>query len=347
MNIREFFDSPVAALPRRRDNEDFEVYLCDLVEQYVKAVKILDPGCHICARIRNAEGEIARLGEWIRNAVRQYLAGTPAAAYKEFLKGIDFVYPRLQTLFSRNIGGDDIGHLYRMAKISTSTRLAIPKERLFHPPFNLRYKVSQHRYGIPGFPCLYLGGSLELCKEELRLQNSDLPDVAVAEFALRVKVRVLDFGYRPSALAQLAAGSAMRERGANPRLEQLIINYATCWPLIAASSIRVLHDGEPFVYEYIIPQMILQWAMSNAACDGIRYFSTIFTPDPEAITGTANFVFPATHDSGVSTGCSQKLRDIFELTDPVRWGPLRNSNLRLEARAKESELNAFPKAPIP
>jgi hypothetical protein len=343
MNIQEFFNSPVMQLPRDRDDEDFERYLKHVFEAYLREVRTLDSRCHLCARIQGAEREIAQLGDWIQNGVRYYLAGTPEGAYKELLKGINFVYPRLRKLLSREVDFGDVGKLYRMADTGGN---AASRERLFHVPFDLRHLVGQHRYGIPGFPCLYLGGSLELCQEELRVRDADLPNVAVAEFSFRKKVKVLDFGYRPAALAVVAGGSAMRKQGENPRLEQFIIDYATCWPLIAASSIKVLHDGEPFVCEYIIPQMILQWAMSSAECDGIRFFSTRFMPDPQAIWATANYVFPTTHDSGPQIGHSQKLKDAFELTEPVVWGPLKNSDLTLEALSKEHDLNALPKAPI-
>src|ERR1035438_4143321 len=292
MNIQEFFNSPVMQLPRDRDDEDFERYLKHVLESYYAAIKGLDSGCHLCARIMSAETEIEQLSEWIQNAVRHYFAGTPGAAYTELVKGIDFAYPRLQKLLSRDVDSSDVGRLYRMAGAKGK---AVPKERLFHAPFELRHVVGQNRYGIPGFPCVYLGGSLELCKEELRINDADLPDVSVTEFAFRKKVRILDFGYRPSALAQLAAGSAMRPQGANSPLESFFINYATCWPLIAASSIKVMHGGNPFIYEYVIPQMILQWVMSSAECDGIRYFSTRFMPHPGAVRSTANFVFPASN----------------------------------------------------
>ncbi|MGO8816402.1 MAG: RES domain-containing protein [Terriglobia bacterium] len=343
MNAQDLFNGPAMKLPRDRDEEDFERYLEDLLEAYLHVVKTLDSRCHLCVRIQGAEAEIAKLSQWIRNGVRKYLAGTPEAAYEELLKGINFVYPRMYNLFSLEVGPDKVEHLYRMVDTKGAR---VPKERLFHAPFNLRHKVGQHRFGIPGFPCLYLGGSLELCKEELRIQAAALPGVTVAEFALRRKVKFLDFGYRPSALAGIVAGSAMRKPGENPGLEDFIVHYATCWPLIAASSIKVLHDDHPFVYEYIIPQMILQWAMSNAECDGIRYFSTRFTPGPETIVKTANYVFPATHDSGPQTGYSQRLKDTFEFTDPVVWGSLKNCNLRLEALNKERELNALDKAPL-
>jgi hypothetical protein len=343
MNIQEFFDSPVMQLPRNRDDENFERYLANLFEAYIRAIKALGPHCDLCSRIRGAEGEIIQLSECIQDAVRHYLDGTPAAAYKELLNGVNFVYPRLQKLLSREVGSGDIGKLYRIRDTKGKT---VPKERLFHAPFNLRHKVGQHRYGIPGFPCLYLGGSLELCIEECGIQTATLPGVSVAEFVFRNKVKILDFGFRPSALARVAVGIAMHSLGANPPLEQFIINYTTCWPLIAASSIKVFHGGEPFVYEYIIPQMILQWIMSNDKCDGIRYFSTRFTPYPDAVYITANYVFPATHDSGPQTGYSQRLKDAFEFTDPIVWGAVKTANLTVEARNKEHELNALSKAPI-
>jgi hypothetical protein len=338
LNVREFFESPVMALPRDRDEEDFELYLKKIFDAYLATIKKLDPGCHLCQRIQAAAGDIQQLSEWIGNAVRHYLSGKPAEAYHELLQGIDFVRP----LMSKDIGSNDVGGLYRLA--DTKGKPA-PKERLFHTPFHLRHKVRQHRYGIPGFPCLYLGGSLELCVEECRIDAATLPGVAVAEFGLRKNVKVLDFGYRPEALARLVAGSAMSKRGSNPGLEKLIIAYATCWPLMAASAIKVLHDGEPFVYEYIVPQMILQWAMSTTECDGIRFFSTRFTPDPDAIRGAANYVFPATHDVSPTNQYSQRLRDLFELTEPMVWGPP-NGHLRQDARDKESAMNVLPRTPL-
>jgi hypothetical protein len=344
MNVQELFNGEVMALPRERDDDDFERYLNNVLESYLDAVRSLDLHCHLCKGIRMAEGEVAQLSQWICSAVRQYLGGRPAAAYEEVLKAIKFVYVRLQTLVSKEVGPDQIGHLYRMVN---TNGIAVGKERLFHPPFELRHKVAQHRYGIPGFPCLYLGGSLELCKQELRIAHSDLPNVAVSEFAVRTKIKVLNFAHRPSALAQIAVGRAKSERDADPRLEEFLINYATCWPLIAACSIKVMHDGEPFVYEYIVPQMVLQWAMSNSECDGIRFFSTRFTPGPEAIKATANYVFPAVPGPHVRTGFSQSLKHAFELTTPVLWGPLKTFDLRKEALGKEGELKDLPKAPLP
>ena len=90
--------------------------------------------------------------------------------------------------------------------------------------------------------------------------------------------------------------------------------------MIAASSITVCDDGHPFVYEYIVPQMILRWLMTQNELDGIRYFSTRFHPnDKNSPSFTATYVFPALSELSQSTGHSERLKDLFELTEPMLW----------------------------
>ena len=59
---------------------------------------------------------------------------------------------------------EELINLYRM-RISKET---LSKEKMFHVPFNMREKVSSARFSIPGFPCLYLGTSLEVCWNEIK-----------------------------------------------------------------------------------------------------------------------------------------------------------------------------------
>src|ERR1035437_987671 len=312
MKIQELFDSPVMRLPLDRDDEDLEQYLAKIFGSYLNTIKALDARDHLCARIQTTESEISQLGDWIQTAVGRYLGGSPGAAYTELLKGINFVYPRLRKLLSLDIDSKDVGRLYRVADAKAKPA---NRERLFHAPFYLRHKVAQPRYGMPGFPCLYLGGSLELCRGECRIDPAAVSGVAIAEFAFRKTVKILDFGYRPAVLAGLAGELSKKAAGSNAPVEQFIIDYAVSWPLIAAASLRVLHDGDPFVPGYIVPQMILQWIMSNSECEGLRYFSTRFMPHPLALRAASNYVFPAKHGGGPQTGYSQELKDAFELTE--------------------------------
>ncbi len=235
----------------------------------------------------------------------------------------------------------------------------MPRIELFHVPFHLRHKVGQDRYGIPGFPCLYLGSWLSLCLAELRFNLTNAPQCSVARFRLRREIRLLDFGYKPGAWAPFAAHSA------SPALDNLIVNYAICWPLIAASSIKTLNEGAHFSPEYLVPQMILQWLMQQDIFDGIRYFSTRFQPevnDPRIV----NYVFPAvqgsdpkSHSSAKLEGLfaltgpvsdpksdySARLEEIFELTEPVLWGdcnPIGGS----EAESVQKFLKSLPMMPL-
>jgi hypothetical protein len=125
-----------------------------------------------------------------------------------------------------------------------------------------------------------------------------------------------DFGYPPEVIGRLAQGRLLQAHQPNIPLDNFIVNYAICWPIIAACSIRRMHDGK-FAEEYIIPQILLQWLMRETMCDGIRFFSTRMSPGGLDIRPTANYVFPALPPP--DTGHSQKLRNIFEMTDPCMW----------------------------
>lgn len=350
MNIGELFNSPEMRLPRDRNDEDYFRYLKNCFETYGASIDALSPVSGLCNRILGNRAQIKDLCNQILSAVQHYLDGTPSVAYDELEKGIRFVATNLNTLKSRPISDTTIGALYRIARVKSGP---VPPSRLFHAPFQLRHKVAQHRYGIPGFPCLYLGDSLELCKSELRIASNRLRSVAVAQFGVRdgIDANVLDFGLRPAFLAQIALGRQIEDgkpRGKpNPDLEAFLADYVTCWPLMAASSIKVLHDGDPFVHEYIVSQIILQWLMQNSDVDGIRYFSTRFNPEPTSLKGTLNYVFPGVHNGGPYQGFSIKLKNMFELSDPILWGPWQHKTLRAETRGKERYLASLPRSPLP
>ncbi|MFC7699496.1 hypothetical protein ACFQX9_22705 [Bradyrhizobium sp. GCM10028915] len=332
MDTSELLGSPAAVLPRDRDDQDFERYMASVFDEYLRGVSSLDSSRRLDVQILAARDDIERLNDLILKALGEYLAGSPAAAYGHLVAAVEFVYLRLSSLQSIPVDPDSVGPLYRLAR----TDDALPgKERLFHTPFGLRHKVGQHRYGIPGFPCLYLGGSLELCASECRVSGEDLPKAAVAAFAFRRAARFLDFGYRPSVMAHYARAATL---GNNPGLDKLVVSYAVCWPLLAACSIKRMHDGEPFAHEYIIPQMVLQWVMSKEECDGVRFFSTRFESAESPIKKVVNYVFPATHDIDLGHSFSRRLRDLFEFTDPVLWGtrPPENVEAALVQMTKSS-----------
>jgi|LSQX01.2.fsa_nt_gb hypothetical protein len=51
--------------------------------------------------------------------------------------------------------------LYRVVDVKSAV---VPnRQNVFYVPFSMRSKMSTQRYSIPGFPCLYLGTSVNLC----------------------------------------------------------------------------------------------------------------------------------------------------------------------------------------
>jgi hypothetical protein len=100
---------------------------------------------------------------------------------------------------------------------------------------------------------------------------------------------------------------------------------AVVWPLMATAAIRRKHGTSPFIAEYIIPQLILQWITDEKShLDGIAYSSVrckIHVYYPAAI---ANLVFPA--KTIATSGYCPSLRQKFALTTPVAWHLLARVN---------------------
>jgi hypothetical protein len=316
MNIGYFFDSDEMRLPKSRPKGDFEDYLSLIFDSYNEIVGQLDSSCHLCRRIKEQSGSIKGLEDAICGSIDDYLKGQPERAYTQLQKDMGSVKNRLDDLKTLPIASEDIGNMYRMRVSRDGKPFEEPKD-LFHIPFELRHKVSSQRYSIPGLPCLYLGSTIELCWHELG--NPPFEGVYLSKFRPKKNnIKFLNFAYKPQVLAPFVTRLSSGNEGQKPREENFFISYAICWPLIAASSIECLYPNEPFVPEYIIPQLIMQWFVRDASdYDGIRYFSIIWVPENgiDEFINTINYAFPVkSKDKG---GYCAKLKEKFELTKPL------------------------------
>jgi hypothetical protein len=88
---------------------------------------------------------------------------------------------------------------------------------------------------------------------------------------------------------------------------------------MAAAAIRRRHGTAPFIAEYIIPQLILQWITNNddPDIDGIAFSSVRCRTHVTYPASIANLVFPAKEIA--PSGYCARLRRKFAMTEPVAW----------------------------
>ena len=322
MLISEFLRTPVLDLPRKRTVDDYEVFLENWFEEYLSALTGLEGGDLVIEELRSNRDVVNQLCTAIRSAMHEYFLGYPARAYLVLSGALNSTLPWLWKLGTKTDVSHHLTYLYRI-------RMGGPAEYdrpdLFHIPFEKRHLVKSQRFSIPGLPSLYLGGSTWLCWEEMSRPAFDTIQVSRFSAIPDSNVRVLDLAYRPEVIAQFAELLRKDLNEPNPNSD-FIVSHAICWPLVAACSVQVRHRGSPFVPEYVIPQLLLQWIRGEEHFEGIRYFSTRIAhkqdddgPDQiqAAANAEANYVFPVVSQSG--SGQCSKLSSQFELSAPVAW----------------------------
>ena len=139
-----------------------------------------------------------------------------------------------------------------------------PRKEMFHVPLDRKNIISNQRYSINGFPCLYLGASLYDCWEELR--RADLEKLNFVGYRY-VKARPLRF---------LLIDYRVKFDSADTWIKRIILFLLCTW--------IVSDDRKKFKFEYVIPELILHALISYnnqqtnmlEKYDGIAYISSRF-----------------------------------------------------------------------
>jgi hypothetical protein len=130
------------------------------------------------------------------------------------------------------------------------------------------------------------------------------------------RLTYLDFGYRPALIgAMIDANQAVCQVRSD--MADFAVAQAICWPLLAACSIRRRHGDSPFIAEYVVPQLVLQWITHSNVHDGIRYFSVNLDAYIDSPAMACNYVFPAKQFA--AQGHCATLRAKFEMSPPLSW----------------------------
>ncbi len=161
---------------------------------------------------------------------------------------------------------DDSLKLFHVTSVSNNRPYG--RGRVFHTPYNLRSKVSTCRYSIAGYPSLYLGTSLDLCREEIHLNpHQDFALASIFKLERTVEysstnIQVVELGVKPQDFLNIEHYNERYERRINNSLlENASVRaaYLLWYPLIAACSYIRVNKKDPFAAEYIIPQLLMQW----------------------------------------------------------------------------------------
>ncbi|MDK7626036.1 hypothetical protein QP576_20245 [Bacillus licheniformis] len=271
-------------LPIERAEEDFESFVCDFFETFIKELDELPENKYL----EKKDVQFLReFKEFILNAIQKYLDGQPALAFKKLDQGMELLNKEDTLDKLRSDFDTPLRYLYRM-RIGNNEAYTI--DDMFHIPFEKRGIIQTNRYSIPGFPCLYLGSSTLVCWEELG--RPDLNKVQTSLFIPNEKLSFLDISLPPKTIVDNVRETFWM------LIDQGIVSYElkkylALWVLLAACSIRVKNPNDVFKVEYIIPQLLLQWVRLSSNFDGICYFSTKFKEyNSKNADLYKNYVFP-------------------------------------------------------
>lgn len=318
-------------LPRRWDGNNFFNTLSLLFTSYQEI--LLANGVN-----QKDIDEVKTICDGILESIRHYYNGSPIDAFEEISKVMDKLMEDplkiYQKTWTEPFYGNDPLFLFRIRNVQNNT--IYNRKDIFHTPYNLRAKVSTCRYSISGFPCLYLGTSIELCCEEAKIRNpSDLTIASVFKIdrdmnanentqidVLELAIKPQDFlntnyvGITPSQFDNPYSRRVFDE--INLRAPEIMGKYLYWYPIIAACSYIRINKEEPFASEYIVPQLLMQWTRKQFKDNnllGIRYFSCASEIASEL---GFNYVFPVSGQAyALNNNYCKVLSSSFLLTEPV------------------------------
>lgn len=195
---------------------------------------------------------------------------------------------------------------------------------MFHIPYNKREIISTKRYSIPGYPCLYLSGSIYGAWTESGKPSFN--EFNISRFEVRKDLKVLDLSFSAHEIFNPVSEYSVYL----PKLDinEITNRYLYTWPLICACSFTIKEQSRNFKSEYIFPQLLLQVIRNYDSTsdmmkiDGIKYFSCQNKYDykvrPNPIY--TNYVFISDDMSLIDINKNQYSRDLcekFYLTPPV------------------------------
>lgn len=254
--------------------------------------------------------EVKDVSNMVLDAIQRIYQGFPSLAFEALEKAMTKNNCHLLNILPQTHYSGSM-RLYRIREGSYSDC-----RDLYHVPFHQRARCGTYRYSIPGYPSLYLAGSLETALKECRV--TDNRTYSASCYSIKKPVRFIDFGFKNKDLKFWEQYS-------------FIVSY----PLIVACSLKVKDSFKPFIAEYCIPQLLFQLIRLYTDMDGISYVSTRYDIPDYFSDSHRNFVMTI-DDSLNEEGYSQKLSDKLKVTSPIVFGSIEDLTLKEKALYNQS-----------
>ena len=235
----------------------------------------------------------------INDAIYDVRNGMPNEAYQKIEKILQI--PELDKYLYDNTIKSTHKTFYRLRKMNPDIR--IQKNEIKHCPFESVHKLGNFRFSLSGFPCLYLGSSIDVCKKEIGFNPNSSYCHGTFEIKSGKNIRLLN-------ICPFDNKGKIRDE----------LGFLLLYPLYLSCLTKKQCTGDAHFYEeYIIPQLLLLYVRMQNEKDknnpekqinGIRYLSTYYEKGQDVLD-MMNYVFPVTQIK--DSGYDDELLDNFDI----------------------------------
>lgn len=147
---------------------------------------------------------------------------------------------------------------------SRDSDVILKKEEMFHIPFDKRENVSTQRFSMSGIPCLYLGVTSLVTWLELNMPDKE--HFQTVSYKLPKNLKILNL-----CISQYLIDGAS-SLIADEKEMKCVLDYIEIFPLVMATSFKVIEKNRVFKSEYIISQLLME-GLGEMNIDGVAYLT--------------------------------------------------------------------------
>lgn len=240
----------------------------------------------------------------ILGSLKRYYYGDILNAYKLFYDAVSSVKSNLKY----TIIGESPTHrgcyvpYFRIISLYDSP---FDYKAMLHIPYNKKSIIPQYRFSVSGIPCSYMSSSPLVSWYETGMP--DRYQLARFDATNRTeKLLALDINAQDEYFKICRSDATVSE------VWKVLSNTIFTLPLTAFCSVVKNDDGSKFIEEYVIPQMLMSWVLSETDVIGIRYQTNKRFEFGRCISAY-NVALPATQED--SDHYSKNLKQIFAIDD--------------------------------